>query len=303
MAVTTTPYANFILENKIESVLITQLNMQQFCTADFSLQQSAGMTKKIHVYNSTGAAEDLAQGVGNTGNIAPQWEEAEYTVKETQARFPYYDEQALTDPAFIEAGVKGLAEAMTNDITEKVVAEFGKANLGMAGVTWAVNDFIDALSLYPYEDENNLFILMNPKQKAATRKALKDELKYVEDFARTGYIGHIMGCPVYITKAVPEGYAFIATKEAVTIFTKKAVETETERDANTRKNTIYTRQPRVIALTDATRVVVMDAGTYTKTSDQAVVSSKSYYVKAAGGAYQLVADPKTADIGNYYERA
>ena len=303
MAVVTTPYANFILENKIESALITQLNMQQFCTADFSLEQSAGMTKKIHVYTSTGSAEDLNQGAGNTVSIAPQWDEAEYTVKETQARFPYYDEQAMTDPAFVETGVKGLAEAMTNDITEKVVAEFCKANLGMAGVTWAVNDFIDALSLYPYEDENNLFILMNPKQKAATRKSLKDELKYVEDFARTGYIGHIMGCPVYITKAVPEGYAFIATKEAVTLFTKKTVETETERDANTRKNTIYTRQPRVIALTDATRVVVMDAGTYTKTSDQAVVSGKSYYVKAVGGAYQLVADPKTADIGNYYERA
>ena len=300
---TTTPYANFIIEDKIKSVLLTQLNMQQFCTLDTSLQASAGMTKKIHVYSSTGAAEDLAQGVGNTGDIAPQWDEATYTVTETQARFPYYDEQAMTDPSFIDAGIRGMAEAMTNDVTEKVVAELGNANLGMAGVTWALNDFIDALSLYPYEDELNLFFLINPKQRAAIRKALKDELKYVEDFARTGYIGHIMGVPVYISAAVPDGYAFLATKEAVTLFTKAGVETEQERDANTRKNTIYTRQPRVIALTDATRAIVMDAGTYTKTSDQSVVSSKSYYVKAAGGAYHLVADPKTADIGNYYERA
>jgi hypothetical protein len=41
------------------------------------------------------------------------------------------------------------------------------------------------------------------------------------------------------------------------MFVKKGVETERERDANTRKTTIYTRQPRVIALTDATRVVLM----------------------------------------------
>ena len=303
MAVTTTPYANFVLENKIESVLTTQLNMQQFVTVDYSLQAEAGMTKKIHVYNSTGAAEDLAQGVGNSGSIAPQWDEAEYTVKETQARFPYFDEQAMTDPAFIEAGIKGMAEAMTNDITAKVVGELGNANLGIAGVTWALNDFIDALSKYPYEDENNLFFLINPAQRAAIRKALKDELKYVEDFARTGYIGHVMGCPVFFSKAVPDGFAFLATKEAVTLFTKKAVETEYERDANTRKTTVYTRQPRVIALTDATRVVVMDAGTYTKTSDQSITSGKTYYTQDAGGAFHAVASPKQAQLSNYYERA
>lgn len=300
---TTTPYANFIIEDKIKSVLTTQLNMQQFVTVDFSLQASAGMIKKVHVYNSTGSAEDLAQGSGNTQSIAPQWDEAVYTVIETQARFPYYDEQAMADPSFIEAGIKGMAEAMTNDITAKVVGELAKANLGKAGVTWALNDFIDALALYPYEDEANLFFLINPATKAAVRKSLKDELKYVEDFARTGYIGHIMGVPVFISKAVPEGYAYLATKEAVTLFTKKAVETESERNANTRLTTLYTRQPRVIALTDATRVVVMDAGTYTLTSDQSVQSSKTYYTQDAGGAFHPVASPKTASISTYYERA
>jgi len=259
MAPSTTPYANFVLENKIKSVLLTQLDMLQFVSVDYSLQASAGMTKKIHVYTSTGSAEDLAQGAGNTVSIAPQWEEAEYTVIETQARFPYFDEQAFTDPSFIDAGIKGLAEAMTNDITSKVVAELGNATLAQTGCTWVLNDFIDALSKYPYEDENNLFFLINPAQRAAIRKALKDDLKYVEDFARKGYIGHIMGVPVYFSAAVPAGTAFLATKEAVTLFTKAAVETEQERDANTRKNTIYTRQPRVIALTDATRVVKMTA--------------------------------------------
>jgi hypothetical protein len=257
MAVVTTPYANFVLENKIDSVLTTQLNLLQFCTVDYSLQSAAGMTKKIHVYKSTGSAEDLNQGEGNTASIAPQWEEAEYTVKETQARFEYFDEQMFTDPTFIEAGIKGMAEAMTNDVTAKVVAEFEKATLKQTGCTWVLNDFIDAISKYPYEDENGLFILINPAEKAAIRKALKDDLKYVEDFARTGYIGHIMGVPVYISKAVPANKAFLASKAAVTMFVKKGVETEQERNANIRKNSVYTRQPRVIALTDATRVVLM----------------------------------------------
>ena len=259
MPATTTPYANFVLENKIESVLTTKLNMLQFVTVDYSLQESAGMTKTIHVYNSTGSAEDLNQGAGNTVSIAPQWTEASYTVKETQARFPYYDEQAMTDPAFIEAGIKGMAEAMTNDITSKVIAEFGSATLAQANCTWVLNDFIDALSKYPHEDEEGLFFIVNTALKGSIRKALKDDLKYVEDFARTGYIGHIMGVPVYFSDAVPAGTAYLATKAAVTLFTKKAVETETERSANIRQTTVYTRQPRVIALTDATRVVKMTA--------------------------------------------
>ena len=47
----------------------------------------------------------------------------------------------------------------------------------------------------------------------------------------------------------------------------------------------------------------LDAGTYTKTSDQSVVSGKTYYTVTTGGAYHPVASPKTADIGTYYERA
>ena len=258
---TSTPYANFVLENKIENMLFTQLDLLQFCTVDYSLQASAGMIKKVHVYRANGSAEDLAQGVGNTQNIAPVWDEKTYTVVETQARFPYFDEQAMTDPTFIETGIKGLAAAMTNDITNKVITELTQEQEGpehrKQGCTWVLNDFIDALSMYPYEDEEGLFFLISQNNKADVRKALKDELKYVEDFARKGYIGHIMGVPCYFSNAVPQGTAFLATKEAVTLFTKKNVETEQERDANTRKTTIYTRQPRVIALTDASKVVVM----------------------------------------------
>ena len=51
------------------------------------------------------------------------------------------------------------------------------------------------------------------------------------------------------------GKAFLATKEAVTVFTKKGSETEQERDANIRKNTVYARKVMLVALTDATRVV------------------------------------------------
>ena len=43
------------------------------------------------------------------------------------------------------------------------------------------------------------------------------------------------------------------TKEAITLFLKKDVEVEQERDADTRKNSIYLRGCYICALTDATK--------------------------------------------------
>lgn len=252
-----TLYSNFVLENKLESILTTKLDLMNYLTPDYSLQQSAGMTKKIHTYTPIGSVEDLAQGAGNSQSIDAGFVEREYTVGTTQGRFPWYDEQAMTDPAYVDAGLKGLAEIMANDLTVKAIKEFGHASLSKATTNFALNDIIDAMALYPYEEEAGLFMLVGLKAKAAIRKQLKDELKYVEDFARKGYIGHIMGMPVYESKAVPDDCAFIATKEAVTAFIKKGVESEQERDANTRKNVVYMRKYMVVALTDATKVIMM----------------------------------------------
>ena len=232
--------------------------MNQFATQDTSLVEEAGMTKKINQYTSTGNVEDLAMGAGNTQEIEVSFTQVPYTVGVTQGRFAYYDEQEMTDPMVVDAGLYGLATRMTNDLTAKIIAELDKATLtydaSATGLTF--DAIVDAIAKFPHEDaEDGLFILINRADLAGLRKNLKDELKYVEAFARTGYIGSVCGVPVYVSDAVPAKKAFLATKEAVTVFTKKGSETEQERDANIRKNTVYARKVMLVALTDATRVV------------------------------------------------
>lgn len=251
-------YQNFVLENKLEDLLTTHIDMNQFATQDTSLVEEAGMTKKINQYTSTGNVEDLAMGAGNTQEIEVSFTQVPYTVGVTQGRFAYYDEQEMTDPMVVDAGLYGLATRMTNDLTAKIIAELDKATLtydaSATGLTF--NAIVDAIAKFPHEDaEDGLFILINRADLAGLRKNLKDELKYVEAFARTGYIGSVCGVPVYVSDAVPAKKAFLATKEAVTVFTKKGSETEQERDANIRKNTVYARKVMLVALTDATRVV------------------------------------------------
>ena len=248
-------YDNFVLENKIDDFLTTKLDLAQYATHDDSLTQVAGMTKHVNKYVATGNVEDLKMGEGNTDDIEVSFESTPYVVGTTQGRFPYYDEEAMTDPMVVEVGLRKLADQMTNDLTAKIVAELNKTNLILYSQTWTFDNIVDAIATFPHEEVEGLFLLVNKAEVAAFRKNLGDSLKYVEDFVRTGYIGTVCGVPVIATNAVAAGTADLANKEAVTIFTKKGAEIEQERDANTRLTKVYARKVMVVALTDATKVI------------------------------------------------
>lgn len=255
-----TIYDNFVLENKIENLLKTSVDMNAYVTADYSLAESAGMKKVINKYTAIGSVEDLAMGEGNTGEFEVSFTPVEYTVGTTQGKFAYYDEQEMQDPMVVEAGLQALAQSMANDLTDKAIGEFGKATLTIAQ-DWSFDGIVDAIAKMNVEDEAGLFLIVNPAQKAIIRKNLGEDLKYSEGFARTGYIGSVCGVPVIVSKAVAAGTGFLATKEAVTVFIKKGAEIEPERDADTRKNTIFARKAMVVALTDATKVVKLTTKT------------------------------------------
>ena len=213
------------------------------------------MTKHVNKYVATGNVEDLKMGEENTDDIEVSFESTPYVVGTTQGRFPYYDEEAMTDPMVVDVGLRKLADQMTNDLTAKIVAELNKTNLILYSQSWTFNNIVDAIATFPHEEVEGLFLLVNKAEVAALRKNLGDSLKYVEDFVRTGYIGTVCGVPVIATNAVTAGTAYLANKEAVTIFTKKGTEIEQERDANTRLTKVYARKVMVVALTDATKVI------------------------------------------------
>ena len=66
-----------------------------------------------------------------------------------------------------------------------------------------------------------IFGLVHPKDKAEIRKNLKDELKYIEAYARAGYVGHVAGVPLYNSNHATEGTVILATKDAFKYFVKK----------------------------------------------------------------------------------
>lgn len=256
-------FPNFVLENTIEDQYNSHLDLMRFCTVDNSLVGVAGDTKKIRVYRATNATEKLAMGEGNSQNIEVTYSDEEYTILLAQNRFPYYDEELMKDPLVVDTGVRHMTTDMFNTTQADIFAEYNKASRSVSvsgGDYFAA--FVDAVALLPGENQEELevFAFVNPKDKAGIRKALKDDLKYVEAFVRSGYIGTVAGVNLYTKEDATQGTICGGTKKAVTFFNKKGVEVEQERDANTRLNEIYSRKYYLAALTDDTQAFKIVTG-------------------------------------------
>jgi len=303
-------FDNKILEEKLEEQLITALDMNQFITTDYSLSAQPGMKIEIHTYHGSGDVEDLDMGDGNTGDIGAFYTTEEYEVTTTQGRVPYFDEQQMNDPTAVDKAIEHLSEQLTNDITKKVVGELDKAPRIQFGFKFDFDGIVEAISALPKERNEGLFLLIARKDVAKYQKALKNLLSYTEDFVRTGAIGAIAGVPLFPTDAVASGVAFLATSEAVTCFVKKGVEIEQERDANKRKNTIYGRNVKVIALTNADKVMKLtsDENPYSEVDPEGQGYSASNpktsgWFEFVNGIYVASEDTTVDTDKTYYSKA
>ena len=254
-------YPNAFLSNEVEDQYNSHLNLQSFCTVDNSLVGEAGMKRKINVYSATDGTEKLAMGEGNSKSIEVTYSEKEYEILMAQNRFDYYDEQAMTDPNLVPVGTRHMGTDMYNTVNEDIFAEFKKATLTVSATAPNFDAFVDAMAKLNTENEPDTFAFVCPEDMAKIRKALKDDLKYVSEFSKSGYVGTVgCGTNLYLKKDATPGEIIVATKDAVTLFNKKGVEIEQERDADHRKNSIWSRKYYLAALTDATKVVKITIG-------------------------------------------
>ena len=249
-------YDNFFLSNEVEDQYNSHLDLLAFCTVDNSLVGTPGMKRKINVYQATDGVEVLGMGEGNSKSIEVSYAEKEYEILMAQNRFDYFDEQAMTDDMLVPVGTRHMGTDMFNHVNGDIFAEFQKATLSVSAAAFNFDAFVDAMAKLNVENEPNTFAFVCPEDMAKIRKALKDDLKYVTEFSKNGYVGTVgCGTHLYLKKDATPGEIIMATREAVTLFNKKGVEIEQERDANVRKNSIWSRKYYLAALTDATKAV------------------------------------------------
>lgn len=256
-----TIYDNFFLSNEVEDQFNSHLDLQTFCTVDRTLEGAAGMVRKINVYRATNGTEKLDMGEGNSKSIEVSYTPEEYRILLAQNKFDYYDEQAMTDPNLVPVGVRHMGTDMFNTVNADIYAEYAKATLSVSTATPDFAAFVDAQAKLNLENLEgvSIFGFVCADDMAKVRKALKDDLKYVEAFAKNGYVGTVGGVNLYTKKDATKGEIIVATKDAVTLFIKKGTEVEqpprSADDANIRKNTVISRKYYLAALTDETKAV------------------------------------------------
>lgn len=255
-------YDNFFLSNTAEDQFNSHLDLQRFCLIDNTLEGVDGMKRIIHTYRATDGTEKLTVGQGNSKTIEVSYTPKEYVIALAQNRFVWNDEHAMTDPMLVPVGMKHAGTDMFNTVNADIYGEFAKTVLEVPVTAFDFDAFVDASAALNLENVEgvSLFAFVCPKDKAKIRKALKDSLEYVEAYARHGYIGSVAGINLYDKADATEGEIIVATKDAVTIFNKKGVEMERERDANTRVNSAYARKYYVVALTNEAKAVKITVG-------------------------------------------
>ena len=264
-----TPYENFFLGSIVEDQFNSHLDLARFVTVDTSLQGTAGMKKIINVYSATNGTEKLTQGQGNSKSITAGFTQKEYDILLAQNRFEWYDEEAMKDPMLVPVGMKHAGTDMFNTMNDDIFAEYKKGTQTVAASTPDFDAFVDAVAKLNMENEEGkeIFAFVNPAVKAKVRKALKDHLKYVEAFARVGYIGTVNNVNIYDKQDADDNEIIVATKEAVRLLVKTGTEVEqhtkgnrSEEAANKRLNTAISRKYYVAALDNDTKVVRITLG-------------------------------------------
>lgn len=257
-----TIYDNFVLANEIEDQYNSYLDLIRFCTVDNSLTGVPGMVKKINVYSATNGTEKLAMGEGNSKSIEVGYTDEEYRILLAQNHFHWFDEQEKTDPMVVTTGIRHMAVDMFNTVNADIYAEFGKATQVVNASAFNFDAFVDAGSLLNVENLPGIekFAFVCNDDMGAIRKALKEELKYVKEFATLGYVGTVADWNLYTKKDATKGTIVGGTREAVTLFNKTGTEVEQERDADKRRNDVWSRKYYLAALTDATKAVKITLG-------------------------------------------
>lgn len=264
-----TPYENFFLASIVEDQFNSHLDLARFVTVDTSLQGTAGMKKIINVYSATDGTEVLGMGQGNSKSITAGFTQKEYEILLAQNRFDWHDEEAMKDPMLVPVGMKHAGTDLFNTMNAHIFAEYKKGTQTVEASAPNFDAFVDAVAKMNVENDENIeiFAFVNMKNKAAVRKALKDELKYVEAYARAGYIGSVAGVNIYDKRDAEDGEIIVATKEAVRLLVKTGTEVEqitknarSETAANVRKNSAFSRKYYVAALDNDTKVVRIQLG-------------------------------------------
>lgn len=290
MATNTTKLAQLVnpevMADMISATLPYQLKFSKIAAIDTTLEGQAGNTITVPKFGYIGAAADVSEGVAIPLTQMSTTTDT-VTIKKVGKAVDVTDEAALSgygDPVGEAVYQLGLSIAQKVDEDCQAALEGAPTHKDVTTANISYLGVVEALDLFEDEQDTVKVMYVHPKQVTQLRKDSNfiDYNKYPHDVIFSGEIGQIAGVRVIKSKAVSkktvssvECYVnpivvtdirdpkeetsadkFANTKPALTIYMKRGVVVESDRDILAKTTTIAADQHYGASLSNDSKVVV-----------------------------------------------
>ena len=264
-----------VMADAISGKVDKAIRVTPFARIDTTLEsKNAGDTITVPRFAYIGDAEDVAEGVA-CGTVQLTADSTQATVKKAMKAVTLTDEAVLSgygDPVG-ETNTQ-LAKAIASKVDADAMDALQTAQLEHDGSSAAISyaAIVDAIDKFEEEFNSQKVIFVHPAQVGALRKD-KDFMaadKLAESLIVSGAIGKIANCEVVSTKRVPMNdgvYSCPIVKlnenaeteddtPALTVYRKRDVNVETQRNSLARTTDISVDEIYTVALSNASKVVL-----------------------------------------------
>lgn len=245
-----------------------------FAKIDYSLAGKPGSTITVPKYKYIGDAEDLAEGV-TADKTKLETSKAEYSIKKAVKQVELTDEAVLSGYGNPVGETNSqLAKAIASKVDNDVMDQLKGAQLSKTFESdISYNNIVDAIDVLNEEENVTKVMFIHPKQVSTLRKDSNfiSNDKYNNDVIMKGEIGQIANTRIVVSKKAvndaktqfvnpivelaPQSQTGDETA-AITIFLKRDVNLETQRELSNYTTLIGVDEHYVAALTDESKVVV-----------------------------------------------
>lgn len=273
-----------VMADMVSAKITNKIVVTPFAAIDTTLEGKPGSTITVPKYEYIGDAEDLAEGVkAETVKLTTTSDHA--TVKKAVKAVEITDEAKLSgygDPEGEAATqlAKSIAAKLDADAMAAITGEGVQLKFDGTAKVISYEQIVDAIDVFGEEANSEKVIFVNPAQVTTLRKDANfisaDKYGSGSQVVMTGEIGKIANCRVVPTKRVAKTtktteandfYACPVVKlqndaeteddaAAVTIYMKRSVNAEADRDILAKKDIYSADQHYVAALTNAAKVVL-----------------------------------------------
>lgn len=268
-----------VMADMISAKIPSKIVVTPFAAIDNTLEGQPGNTITVPRYAYIGDAEDVAEGV-KAGTAQLQTDSTAVTVKKAVKAVEVTDEAQLSGYGDPQAEVvaqlsKAIASKLDADAMDAITGDGVQLKFNGSSKVISYAQIVDAIDVFGEELNSEKVIFVNPAQVSTLRKdsdfISADKYGQGTNVMLTGEIGRIANCRVVPSKKVVKAEAGTYScpiiklqndadteddAAAITIYTKRGVNLETDRDVLA-KTTLYSVDEHyAVALSNTAKVVL-----------------------------------------------